>query len=468
MNLERIAATGVLAMLGLLCGTTVEIAGQADIEIGTTTGAESVKLALPLFPLETRIGGNPSEADGLTEIFNETLWNDLEFSGIFDMIGRSFYPLGSFGNTSDIVSEDWVDPVVDAQVLAFGHAGIDNNGRFFTEAHLWDMKTDFTNRELMGSVGLLYRIELTERGVRRMAHDIADRIVAQLGGGVRGIARTQIAFVSDRTTRSDDEFPRKEIWVMDYDGFNQYQLTTLHSTAISPRWAPDSRRIAFTHMSNNGADISVVSPIDREGFFFPEFDGTTTTPAWSPDGRQIVFASSHGEIRGQRDLELYVSDANGENVRRLTFSNGIDISPVWNPRTGREIAFISNRASIQPRLYVMDAEGGNLRQISNEGHADEPSWSPDGRLIAYAWQPPGGSSAIYIYDFVTDRNIQLTQNAGFNERPSWSPDGRHMVFQSDRNGTTQLYSMLADGSRVRRLTRLGNNEGPSWSNYVAQ
>ena len=116
----------------------------------------------------------------------------------------------------------------------------------------------------------------------------------------------------------------------------------------------------------------------------------------------------------------------------------------------------------------MDVEGGNLRQITDAGHADEPSWSPDGRLIAYAWQPPGGRSDIYIYDFVTDRNIQLTQNAGFNERPSWSPDGRHLVFQSNRNGTTQLYAMLADGSRVRRLTSQGNNEGPAWSNYVAQ
>ena len=471
MNPKNITATGVLAVLVLfLSGATPTGYGQGfDIDnFGTDTGAQSVRLALPLFPFEPRPGGDPAEAEGLTGVFNETLWNDLEFAGIFDLIGRSFYPLGSFGNTQDIVPEEWVVPAVDTQFLTFGHAEIDSNDRFYVEYHLWDMKSDFVDRERMSTAGLASRIELTERGVRRVAHDIADRIVAELGGGVRGIARTQIAFASDRTTGPDDEYPVKEVWVMDYDGFNQYQVTTLNSTAMSPRWDPDNRRIAFTHMSDDEVNIEVISPIDRQGFSFPKFPGTTTTPAWSPDGRQIAFMSSHGEIRGQRDQELYVSDANGENVRRLTFSRGIDISPVWNPRTGNQIAFISERSSVQPRLYVMDVEGGNLRQLTDSGHADEPSWSPDGRMIAYAWQPPGGRSDIYIYDFVTDRNIQLTQNAGYNERPSWSPDGRHLVFQSNRNGTTQLYAILADGSRVRRLTRQGNNEGPAWSNYVAQ
>jgi TolB protein len=469
MNRKTIVITSVLTLMCLgMPGTTPVLSQQADIEIGTATGAQSVRLAVPLFPLEAGSNAPGSDSTSLTEMFNETLWNDLEFSGVFELVGRSFYPAGSFGNTGDILPDEWVEPAVDAQVVAFGHAEIDDNGQFFVESHLWDMKTDNGNRELLGAAGLGYRIEFTDRGVRRLAHDIADRIVAELGGGIRGIARTQIAFVSTRTTQPDDAYPRKEIWVMDYDGFNQQQLTTLNSTALTPRWAPDGRRLAFTHMSDDGVDISVISPIDRQGFSFPKFNRTTATPSWSPDGRQIVFSSSHGEIRGQPDTELYISDANGENVRRLTNSRGIDTSPVWNPATGRQIAFISDRSSDQPRLYIMDAEGGNLRQLTVSGHADEPSWSPDGRLIAYAWQPPGQASDIYIYDLVTDRNIQLTEGDGFNERPSWSPDGRHLVFQSDRNGTMQLYSMLANGSRVRRLTRQGNNEGPSWSNYVAQ
>ena len=468
-NRQRIATAIVIGLLCLAGGgaSPAHSGRQAQIEIGTDTGAQSIRLALPLFPLQERGNENPPEPARLTEVFNETLWNDLEFSGIFELVGRSFYPLGSFGNTGDILPADWTTPEVDAQILAFGHTEIDDNGMFFVESHLWDVQTDSVDRELMAAAGLGWRGQLTEAGVRITAHNIADRIVAELGGGVRGIARTQIAFASDRTTRPDDEFRRKEIWVMDYDGHNQRQLTTSHSTSVSPRWSPDGSRIAYTRMTDFSTDIEIISPRDRQGFVFPQFEGTTTTPAWSPDGQQIAFASTHGEIRGRSDWELYVADANGDNLRRLTFSRGNDISPVWNP-AGNRIAFISNRASVPPQLYIMDSEGGNLQQITDSGHADEPSWSPDGRIIAYAWQPPRGASDIYIYDLESGRNIQLTQNRGFNERPSWSPDGRHLVFQSDRNGTMQIYIMLADGTQVRRLTRTGNNEGPSWSNYMAQ
>jgi TolB protein len=463
MRFKSITTTGAALLTCLtLSGSP---APQAQIEIGTTTGADTIRFALPDFPLEARPGGNPAEAAGFARVFNETLWNDLEFSGYFDLIGKSFYPSGSFAGTADIDPAQWLDPAVDAQMMSFGRAEVDADGRFYVEAHLWDLQVPFEGRERMGTAGLGYRIELSERGARTLAHQIADRIVAELSGA-RGIAQTRIAFVSDRFSRGE-RFPEKEIFTMDYDGYNQQQVTTLASTALTPRWSPDNRRIAYTHMTDNGVDIAIISPLDRQGFSFPLFDGTTTTPAWSPDGRRIAFASSHEEVRGQPDMEIFLADANGQNVRRLTVSRGTDISPVWNPVTGNQIAFVSDRTGT-PQIFITDAEGGNLMQISEGGHADEPSWSPDGRMIAYAWQPPGGASDIYIYDFQTRRNYQLTRDAGFNERPSWSPDGRHLVFQSDRGGTMQIHTMLANGTRVRRLTSQGNNESPAWSHYMAQ
>ena len=62
----------------------------------------------------------------------------------------------------------------------------------------------------------------------------------------------------------------------------------------------------------------------------------------------------------------------------------------------------------------------------------------------------------------------MTQSAGDNERPTWSPDGRHLAFESTRNGSSQIYSMLADGTKVRQLTQSGKNQGPAWSGYLGQ
>ena len=429
---------------------------QAQIETGTSTGATSVRLALPQFPSES------TEAAQLATVFNETLWNDIDFSGVISLISPDFYPLGRFSGPVDVDPEEWTSTTVDAQMLAFGNASV-VGGQFVLEARLWDLKTRIEERERLGR---RYRGEMNERSVRLIAHQFADLVIQTLGGGIRGVAQTKIAFESDRVS-GDDEIVR-EVFVMDYDGANQYQLTTLGSLAVTPSWSPDGTMIGFTGYGRDKADVVIMSPVDRRRFQFPEFSGTTTTPAWSPDGDRIAFSSSMREARGRPDMELYVSDVRGENVRRLTNSWGVDISPVWNPGTGREIAFVSDRSG-SPQLYIIDAEGGNIRRIvEGGGNAGSPAWSPDGQTIAFHWQRTRGNFDIWIYDLAVDRTVQLTENEGNNESPSWSPDGRHLVFESNRNGSRQIYSMLADGTKVRRLTSQGNNVNPSWSNYMGE
>jgi len=66
-------------------------------------------------------------------------------------------------------------------------------------------------------------------------------------------------------------------------------------------------------------------------------------------------------------------------------------------------------------------------------------------------------------DIISRQLVELTKDEGRNERPSWAPDGRHIVFESTRTGTRQIWSMLADGSQARQLTTQGQNESPNWS-----
>ncbi len=432
---------------------------QAQIVTGTRTGAGSVRLALPEF--QFRGGGGPQGAE-YTRTFNETLWDDLDFSGVVNLVSRSFYPLGRFGRPIDIDATAWTTTAVDAQFVSFGNATVER-GNFVVESRLWDLKTRIEDREAI-LPGQRFRVPSGDNAVRQVAHEWADMIIEALGGGIRGVSKTKIAFVSDRTGRG-----AKEIFVMDYDGHNQFQLTTVRDLALTPSWSPDGERIAFTSWERNKADVAIVSRIDRRGFAFPEFEGTTTTPSWSADGTRLAFSSSMGKVRGQPDPEIYVSDSRGRNLRRLTTSRGVDTSPVWNPRTGEQIAFVSDRDG-STQIYIVDAQGGNVRQIvRGRGSAVNPAWSPDGQTIAFAWQKRGTRNYdIYLHDLASGRNVQLTQNVRNNERPTWSPDGRHLAFESNRGGRRHIYSMLADGTKVRQLTNEGNNVGPAWSGYIGR
>ena len=113
--------------------------------------------------------------------------------------------------------------------------------------------------------------------------------------------------------------------------------------------------------------------------------GIDKSPSWSPDGR-IAFASS----RGNENTDIYVMNASGGNLRRLTNHTSQDGDPSWSP-DGRSIAFFSLRddspeiAGINPEIYVMDADGDNVRRLTNHNAWDYvPSWSPDSRFIAFA------------------------------------------------------------------------------------
>ena len=410
----------------------------------TNRGPQAVRLALPEFRFEA----SGEKTDKLAKVFNETLHRDLDFSGNLEIASASFYPTGTFAVPADIKPEDWTRPGIAAQYIAYGRLSL-NGTRFSATGRLRDLGTQ---QEPISSNFPGFNDE--EESARLAAHNFADRILEQLGFG-RGIARTKIAFVSNRVGS-------KEIYTMDYDGTNQHALTAHRSIAITPRWSPVDDRIAYTTWGNAGPQIAIMSASGERSSFAQPTGSANSIPSWSPDGKSIVYAS-----RRDGDTEIYSADADGRNPRRLTNSRSIDVSPFYNSATGRRIVFVSDRSGT-PQVWTMSYDGTDVQRITDEGgEAANPVYSPDGRLIAFSWnKPQSGGFDIYLYDTQTQKFTQLTSNSGNNERPTFAPDGKHIAFQSTRSGGTQIYSMTLDGKKVLQLTNSGSNEGPTWSGYA--
>jgi TolB protein len=442
-------STIVILLLALAVALIPAAVGQDNIFTGTNQGATIIRIAVADF--------KPLSADPQTatfkQTFDATLYADLATAGVFDIVSKSLMPPGMPGAPSEIQVQSYATAPSSAAFVAFGSIG-EVGGRLVANGFLFDAK----NLQYPQVFAKQYSEEATEDSARQIAHRFADEIIVRLGGGLPGIAETKIFYVKLAGGN-------KEIWAMDYDGANQHQVTHLGTISISPRISPDNSRLVFSSLGRNGFQIRMYSLLLSRLISFPEIGGTNISPAWSPDGREIAYSSSR-----TGDPEIWISDAGGSLPRRITSFRGPDVSPTYNPKTGAQIAWISGRTGL-PQLYIMNTDGSGVQQMTDGGYATSPSWSPNGQVIAFAWDrkygpgAPGGQD-IYIMEVATKKWIQLTHDGGRCDFPSWSPDGRHIVYANSPDGHAdhmKIMTMLAsDGSQKRALTGPGTDM-PNWS-----
>jgi TolB protein len=280
-----------------------------------------------------------------------------------------------------------------------------------------------------------------------IAHMIANDLVRAVNGKP-GIFRSLIGFASNRSGNF-------EIWLMDWDGSNQRQITRHNALSILPSWSADSERMVYTSFAKGTSDMYIISR--RGGARTRVFSGLNlnTSATFSPIGNDIAFV---GSTAGNPDIFLIKDD--GTNLRRLTHDSSIESTPEWSPN-GRQISFTSGRSG-SPQIYTMDAEGSNVQRISFEGEwNDDATWSPDGTQIAYTSRV-NGRFQIRLADLATHQS-RILAGEGSNEQPTWSPDGKWIAFQSNRSGKWQIYRMRVDGTDLLQLTFEGENKDPDWS-----
>jgi TolB protein len=399
------------------------------------------------FPAAVKPAGLAGEADAAARGLEATLRADLEASRGFAIQGP--WALAPLTLTGDRTHDFEQYRSLGNEVVLLGDIDVEHGpgqDRIVFEGRLYDLKS--------GQAILAKRYRGALSAARQIAHTFADEVVQYLLGR-RGIALTSIAFASDRTGT-------KEIWAMDYDGADPRQITAHKSTSLSPAWRPDGQTLAYTSFVGGAPGLYLANLATGRKTPFATQGDQNISPSFSPDGRKVVYSRAFG---GR--TEIVVADVNGGNdVSRLTYSSAIDTNPAWSPK-GTEIAFSSGRAG-NPNVYVMDAEGTNVRRISFGGnYNDGASWSPAGDAIAYASRM-GPAFDVVITDLVTLDTKVLTHGEGTNEEPSFSPDGQHIAFTSSRSGQKQVWVMDRDGSNPVQLTREGRNESPAWGPYPSE
>ncbi len=433
----------------LLAWQPLPLSAQDWVHTGTNLGNKTIRIAAADF----KPTGNDPQTTALKAVFDATLFSDLGNAGIFDLVSKSMAPQAMPGSPQEIVLNQWSAPPAEAAMVAFGTFAV-NGGRIAVYGWLFDTGSTSSPQVL----GKQYNEAASEDMARKIAHEFADEIITRLGGGINGIAETKIYFVSNRSGT-------KEIWSMDYDGQNQHQVTHLGSISLSPRISPDNSRVAFSSLGRDGWSIRMYSLELGRMVSFPggSAGGSNLSPAWTSDGSRIAFSSSRAG-----NAEIWASDATGGNLHKLTSLPGPNVSPVWNPRTNAQIAFVGGRTN-EPQIYIMNQDGSNIQRMTDSGYAVSPSWHPNGAYLAFSWNrkygpgDPGGQD-IYVFEIATMRWLQVTHESGNNDFPSWSPDGRHIVFQRKMNsGRTQIWTMLADGTHQQQLTKSGDNSMPNWS-----
>ena len=304
--------------------------------------------------------------------------------------------------------------------------------------------------------------------LNRVAH--LRSLIVMLGFVLMSVNQAQsldsmIAFSSDR----DNPGGYRDIFVMKPNGSQLRNLTNDPMTSdIFPAWSPDGTKIAFSSYRDGNSDIYVIDADGKNLIRLTQNPGYDSIPNWSPDGQRIAFTS-----RRDGNFEVYVMNADGENLIRLTQDPWNDGHPSWSP-DGRKIAFTSHRNS---EIYVMDVGGNNLIRLTRNPASDaHPTWSPDGQNIAFV-SDRAGTYDIYVMDAEGNDPVRLTpirglphgrrdrwQNLGRDLHPSWSPDGRKIVFTSNRDGNYEIYIMDADGGNPTNLTQNGaKDEMPAWS-----
>jgi len=254
---------------------------------------------------------------------------------------------------------------------------------------------------------------------------------------------------------------RFELRVADADGHGAQAILISPEPIVSPVWSPDGTRMAYVSFQNKKPILFVQSLTARQQPApVANYKGSNSAPAWSPDGRHLAAV-----LTKDGSSQIYLMNADGSGLRRISFSGVIDTEPFFTPN-GQSIYFTSDRGG-SPQIYRMPSGGGEAMRVTFEGDYNvSPRVSPDGRYLAYISRI-SGRFHLMIMDLET-RQVQALTEGPSDESPSFAPNGRMILYATDVGSRGMLAAVSSDGRVQQRLSiQAADVREPSWGPFLS-
>jgi TolB protein len=325
----------------------------AQVKIDITRGrVEPMPIAV------TPFAGSTDQSKQIGRDVSEVISKNLERSGLF----RPLDPKGFMQEMTSLEVQprfpDW--RALAAQALVQGVVEPQPTGQFRIAFRLWDV---FGGQQMVGQA----YVTQTENW-RRVAHIISDAIYTAITGET-GYFDTRVVYIAESGPATKRI---KRLAIMDQDGANHRYLTDGANLVLTPRFSPTSQEITYLSYFRNVPRVYLFNIDTGRQEVLGDFPGMTYAPRFAPDGNKVIFS-----MAADGNSDIYEMDLRTRRTNRLTDHPAIDTSPSFSPNR-EQLTFNSDRGGSQ-QLYVMNADGSDVKRISfGQGKYGTPVWSPRG------------------------------------------------------------------------------------------